>query len=888
MNLSQKERRFLSALEALFVGAKVDGESGFVNLMRLKFTYFQSIRAILLDRIDNRAEQGTSFREELFDKLYTFFDRYFCESGSIYFRYLPAFSKSYEKLYEKGDDVSLAWKTHMLYYVKSDVLVHSMPVEIVSAHPPHTKRFFHFDASEIEHNKNNVKKEFVYRFHKIISKNNNRTVHFSVLYSVNGSKTKFDDIIKDVRKAQNGFVLPKEDLKNAIRIFQTQTEVDYFINKDSEKFLKEQFDLWMYQYLFGEETLFSADRVSQLKAIQDTAYDIIAFIAQFEDELRRIWEKPKFVRNTNYVLTLDKLSRQLIKKITTHSGFKNQVSEWLDLGLTDGELTADTLLSNDKLPIDNGLADEFLFLPLDTVHFNDIKCEILEELGDLDSVIDGELVCSDNWQALNSLCKRYAQKVDCIHIDPPYNTKSSGFLYKNEYRHSSWLTMMENRIAFVDKLLMKDGAFLCHIDEHEYERLHLLLEATDLLNAGTIVWDKRNPVSGRKGIATQHEYVIWRSKSEQFLSAESKNRRLILNKVNELIRVYGSVNEKVRSEFQKWIASNRNFSGGESAYRYIDDEGRVYCSVSLSAPEPRSDPKFHLPLLHPQTQMPCAVPPHGFSRTPETLRSMLDSGEILFGTDETAQPRQKRILDKGARTLISSVIQNAKSGKADLDKLGLNFPYCHPVDLYSDLIEPAINSNSGVVLDYFAGSGTTGHAVIEVNRSDNGNRKYLLVEMGDYFDSVLVPRIKKVVYSREWRRGKPVSSLGSSHAFKYYRLEQYEETLKNMRYKDSDQLELDSIKSPFEQYVFFGDDKFSQFVDLSDENSIKINLTDLYEDIDIAESLSNVLGKSIRKISSDEVLFADGSVEKINPNKMTESEKINFISLIKPYLWWGE
>lgn len=889
MSSNQKEQKFLTALEELFVGAAVDGESGFVNLMRLKFLYFQSIRATLIESIDSRAEKGTSFREELFDKLYTFFNRYFCESGSIYFRHLPAFSRTYEKVYENGDDVSLAWKTHMLYYVKSDVLVHSMPVEIVRTHSPDASRFFFFDASELEHKKNNDKKEFVYRFHKIVSDNSNRTVHFFVTYSANGRKTNVEKIIKDIRTARNGFLLSREDLDNAFRIFERQTEVDYFINKDPQKFLKEQFDLWMYQYMFGEETLFSANRVSQLNAVRDTAYDIIAFIAQFEDELRRVWEKPKFVRRTNYVLTLDKLSRELITRIAIHRGFKKQVREWLELHLVDSNFTAESLLSNDALPIDNGLSSEHLFLPLDTVHFEDLKYEILNELGNLDTAIDGELVCSDNWQALNTLRKRYARKVDCIHIDPPYNTESRGFLYKNEYRHSSWLTMMENRIAFTQELLNQDGSFLCHIDEHEYERLHLLLEATGLLNAGTIVWDKRNPVTGGKGVAIQHEYVIWRSMSGSYIRSISENRKLILEKANALVAEYGHVDGDLRRKFSRWVTSHRKFSGGDKAYQHIDDDGRVYQSVSLRAPEPRDNQKFHIPLIHPETGKPCPVPPNGFSRTPETLESMLDKGEILFGDDESTQPRQKRYLNHDAQTQISSVIQEARTGKADLDRLGLkNFPYCHPVDLYSHLTKPAVNSNSGVILDYFAGSGTTAHAVININQENHGNLKYLLVEMGEYFYSVLVPRIKKVIYSRDWRNGKPVSSLGSSHAFKYYRLEQYEETLKNMRYKDSEQLELDSMKSPFEQYVFFGDDKFSQFVELSDENSIRINLADLYDDIDLAESLSNILGKSIRKISSDEVLFADGSTEKINPDEMTESEKLRFISLIKPYLWWGD
>ena len=130
MRVAAKEKRFLDALEALFTGAEVEGDSGFVNLMRMKRQYFQSWQEPLLEKIDGRVEERDDFREELFDKLYTFFSRYFCESGSIYFRHLPAFAKIYERVYADGEDVALSWKTHMLYYVKSDVLVRSMPVEL--------------------------------------------------------------------------------------------------------------------------------------------------------------------------------------------------------------------------------------------------------------------------------------------------------------------------------------------------------------------------------------------------------------------------------------------------------------------------------------------------------------------------------------------------------------------------------------------------------------------------------------------------------------------------------------------------------------------------------------------------------------------------------------
>lgn len=167
MSDKDKEKRFLNALESLFTGAEVEGDSGFINLMRMKRDYFKSISPKLMEAIDGRVEKDTAFREELFDKLYTFFSRYFCESGSIYFRHLPAFSKTYERVYADGEDVALSWKTRMLYYVKSDMLVRSMPVDLIEEKKPQNTRRFYFDASEAENKKNNERREFVFEFDKV-------------------------------------------------------------------------------------------------------------------------------------------------------------------------------------------------------------------------------------------------------------------------------------------------------------------------------------------------------------------------------------------------------------------------------------------------------------------------------------------------------------------------------------------------------------------------------------------------------------------------------------------------------------------------------------------------------------------------------------------------
>lgn len=259
----------------------------------------------------------------------------------------------------------------------------------------------------------------------------------------------------------------------------------------------------------------------------------------------------------------------------------------------------------------------------------------------------------------------------------------------------------------------------------------------------------------------------------------------MLKAAAEIVDKYGKGTEGAQKHYAAWVRSNKGLSGGEKAYRFLDDQGHVYQSVSLRAPEPRTDPKFHIPLVHPVTKNPCPVPPNGFSRTPETLRDMMNRGEIIFGLNEKTQPRQKAPLMNETRRQISSVIQDARKGKADLSPLGLDFPYCHPVSLYEQLIGAAAQSQCDIVLDFFGGSGTTVHAVMSLNNGTGVNLKFILIEMANYFDSVIIPRIKKVAYSFNWKAGKPQDNGGNGVFFKYQVLEQYEDTLDNLELKEN-------------------------------------------------------------------------------------------------------
>ncbi|RMI14263.1 MAG: site-specific DNA-methyltransferase, partial [Calditrichaeota bacterium] len=620
-------------------------------------------------------------------------------------------------------------------------------------------------------------------------------------------------------------------------------EVDYFINKNAREFLREQFDLWMYQYVFKGRNVWTEERIRQLQTLKDIAFMVIDFIAQFEDELVRIWNKPKFVRNSHYVLTLDRLfaviapeagedapADDLWERILAHPGFDAQMQEWRDLGMVDEAFTPEQITTPDRLG--EHLHSRYRYLPLDTRHFPDLEAEIIARFDHLDETLDGWLIHSENYQALNTLLPRFRGQVQCIHIDPPYNTDTSGFLYMNQYRHSSWLTMMENRLSVGNEFLAEDGSLQCHIDEHEYEKLKLWLDELGMGDAGTVVWDKRNPMTARAGIALQHEYILWRSNYARPIYGTNDNIMAILKKVDAVIRKHGGVNESARKEYAKWLNENPNLSGGEKAYRYIDEDGRVYQSVSLRAPEPRTDPKFFQPLLHPITKKPCPVPPNGFSRTPETLQAMLERGEILFGPDEKTQPRQKKYLSKDTYMQVRSVIQNGAKGKADLDVLGLSFPYCHPVSLYQYFIGAAMLNGGNVVLDFFAGSGTTAHAVMNLNREDGGRRKYILVEMGEHFHTVILPRVKKVAFSDQWKDGRAQpDGQGMSHFVKYYALEQYEDTLRRAHYEDADLFE-NPYEDPWHTYVFLRDRKMLDALEIGEDESVTFHPERLYPDID--------------------------------------------------------
>ena len=738
-----KEQKFYKTLQDVFIGAKVEGKGGFINLMKIKSNYYRKIEQLLKEDIEKALEKYPSFRDELFDKLYSFFSRYFTESGSIYFNSTPFHNNIYEKVYTDEKDVILFWKTQMLYYVKTDRIFRSLEFESDGLK-------FYFDASKIESKKANEKRSLVFELSRI---REDGTIIFDVQYSERGAKTKQDEILKAIKK--KGIAITEEQLERAFRVFEKQSEVDFFINKNAKAFLQEQFKLWSYQYFWEGAKEWSADRVNQLQIIKDIAFKIIDFISQFEDELVKIWNKPKFVKNSNYVITLDRIAdKKLVEKIKKHKSYPLQVKEWKELGIDKDSPKA----------------------PIDTKYFKDLELEILSQFDNLDKALDGWLIKSENYQALNTILLKFKEKVQTIYIDPPFNT-GKDFAYLDRFQDSSWLSLMSDRIEIAKNFLCKKGGLFFHLDWNANFLGRLLLN--NIFNEenfrNEIIWAYTGAGTTPGQFPRKHDNILWFSKSEDILFN------------SEILRV----------PYKKSSAS-----AGKTSFTGKADE--------------------------------------------ETLRKLDERGKLI----------EDWWSDIGTIGYAHSQILGFETQKPER------------------LLQRIIISNSkkeDVIFDFFLGSGTTTAVAHKLGR------KWLGVEMGEHFYSVVLPRMKKVLAYDKSGISKEVKEYQGGGFFKYYELEQYEEALGNCKYEESDLFNSPS-RTPYQEYVFMKDEKMLKALEIDYKNNkVKVDLTKLYPNIDIAETLSNLTSKWIKKISDNEVEFEDGT--KINTKDLD-------YKLIKPLIWW--
>lgn len=788
----------------------------------------------LRERLANESVDINKLEGEVYDHLYSFFRRYYSEGDFLSKRvYKPGV---YAIPYE-GEEVKLHWANADQYYIKTSEYLRDYAFRLNpeadegKGEDPMRVHFRLVDAAEGEHG--NVKeaegktrvlilaggdfvteqdgkagKELVIAFgyrpatlsdwpadqrdgkkKPPAQKELLEIAEKRILATENAAFVRW---IAEVRKSHikaDGEQADYSRLRAHLNRYAARNTFDYFIHKDLGGFLRRELDFYIKNEVMHLDDIEgdTAPRVEQylskIKVIRSIAHKIIDFLAQIEDFQKKLWLKKKFVVETSYLIRVGVIPEEFYPEIAANGVQREEWVRFLAIDEIEGDLN--TPGYSDPLTEDFLRASPTLLI--NTSHFSwEFTQNLLEQLGDREEVGDGFLIHSENRQALSVVEKRFKNSIECIHIDPPYNTQTSGFLYRNSYQHSSWLAMMAERLALSAELGSDTHSLLIHIDENEYERLFQLCEDLGLPNAGTLIWNKGNPMLGRKGLATQHEYVLWRSSAPGSVYLRNANQRLILSKSHEFIQEFGGVNDDSRRAFASWIAACPQLSGGEKAYKHIDDAGKVYRPVSMSAGTPSTDPRYFRPLTHPVTGQPTPVPPTGWSRPPETFERLLEDGLIIFGPDHTTLPQLKLTLTEDSRRQMPSVYQDTGRGKTDMINLGLEFPYSHPVSLYTELVGAATDSDDAIVLDYFAGSGTNGHAVIQLNREEGTERRFVLTEIGDQFDEVMIPRLIKATFSPKWKDGKPERLATAEEAerspdiLKIIRLESYEDALNNL------------------------------------------------------------------------------------------------------------
>ena len=582
---------------------------------------------------------------------------------------------------------------------------------------------------------------------------------------------------------------------------------DYFIHKDLGGFLRRELDLYLKTEVLNVDDLSTGDAdrtrraLARMRAVRRVGEKIVAFLAQLEDFQKRLWLKKKFVLETRWCATLDRVPRALHPEIAANEA---QRREWADLFAIDEVDGAggNRLLEEAPAPFageaDDGgptavaLLEAHPHLVLDTRHFDadftDRLLSALSDAGPLDDGTDGLLVHGENFQALNLLRTRYAGQVGCVYIDPPYNTDASAILYKNDYKDSSWLSLMSDRLSLAHDCLTNEGIVCVAIDDEEVSLLRLVMERIFEKELG-IVPVRSNP-AGRKSrgqFSPTHEYALFFGKENSVPGT--------LNKTEKELARYPHIDEDGRFAWNNLI---RHGSGDRRQDRptmfypiYVGNDD----SLRVPALQWDSSKQQYNVLEDPEEGETTVWPikdedgtliekrwhrgPNAVSGNPSDYRvrrngESSNSGisiDFKIRIDLRSMPKTWWDDKRYASANLGPKVLKDMFGEKEFD-------FSKAVRLVEDSLRAAGCTSHSVVLDYFAGSGTTGHAVIGLNREDGGARKYVLVEMGDHFDAVLLPRLKKVVHSPDWRNGAPTArDEGVSQLVKIARLESYEDTL---------------------------------------------------------------------------------------------------------------
>jgi len=817
----------------------------------------------------DEAQAIDEIQSQVFNDLYNFFSRYY-EGGDFVPQYRYSIKGHKYAIPYNGEEVKLYWANFEQYYTKTGLLFRDYTFradsikavfrivsarEEVGSKKATKERFFVLDdENPIEVTEDNsIIIRFQYR-----ELNEEEVKAYQMEGGSNTSKQEkinqksYDRVIDEIKisevKARLTKIYKNDKplLLYQLGRFSSKNTRDYFIHKNLKRFLSEQLDYFIKSEVLSIETLekekFLDKHITRAKVVKEIGEDIIDFLSQIEDFQKRLWEKKKFVIKTEYVISLDKIKdyagEDFLKDAISYIlKAKEQLKEWEELGFGKVEKEDDLILKRDLT------GTEYKKLPIDTKYFSqEFKEKLLEKLtenNDLDVILDGLLIKSENWQALNLILEKYKEKIQTIYIDPPFNT-GRDFLYKDRFQNSSWLALMANRLESAKEILSPRGVFFVHLDNNANYLCRFLLN--DIFGEDCFSSEINNFLGFNmkreiipKNFVEQSEILLSYVKTKEY-----KFNKIVTVKPKYLI---GLRNKKVTN---KYLIYFKSLLKNESYISYFDDGLFPAFNPNLIADIQKENGETKIKDI----RLPI------WESGKITLKSIFKKIELNADDDSSD--------DKYFINVIGNIwtdIYSLRYSKINFNE-GVRFPTQKLEKLLARVILSSSDSGD-IVLDFFLGSGTSTACAHKLGR------KWIGIEIGDYFSDWYVSagekrlgilgRMKKVLAGEQMGISKTVNWHGGGF-FKYQVLEQYEDALDNIELKENTQAGL----------KFGGDYLLKYFLDFETRESpyllniehlknpfaykLKVNLEEVGEPeeiiIDIPETFNYLLGLKVKKIKA--------------------------------------
>ncbi len=792
-SMNDIQARFQKLLRDLFRFESADLDFGIYRIMNHKRRVIQHWMDETLPRIIEEAmarealdpQARQALEAAVYNHLYAFFSRYY-QDGDFISRRRYAKKARYAIPYN-GEEVYLYWANHDQYFVKTAerffdyawqapngvaVRFELRAADVAQDNVKGDKRFFLPlpDAVVWEETPRALIIPFLYR--PLTAEETarygrtrqqariNQDALEAILQRVADHPEAAAALTAERRRDAQG--RPVSYLAHHLRQYTARNARDYFIHKDLRGFLSRELDFYLKNDVLDLDELEAGGEAlapgwfQRMTLIKRIGRPIIDLLAQIEDFQKMLWEKKKFVTETFYLIAVGVIPADFHPEIAENEAQWRAWRALFSIAIPQGrQERLDFLAAHPTLT-------------LDTRHFSQTFTDsLLAAFDDLDGMTDGLLIHGENWQALNLLEKQYRGRVKCVYIDPPYNTGKDGFPYKDGYRHASWMSMMADRTGpALLRLLRPDGLFFASISDHEIAALRKLLDASfgEENFIADILWNSTKTVTNTALISVSHTHnLVYARDIRHFIQHRSHFR------LPDPLEGFANPDNDPRGP---WKADPFQVGGVRPNQQYEirnPKTGKVY----------RPNPGCSWKNDH------------------KTFERLMAEGRIVFGkTGEGAPMRKRYLFEAQARGRVAKTwwddVETTADGTKTLQALfgTAVFTNPKPVSLIKRIIQLGTHEPRQIVLDYFAGSGSTGHAVIELNREDGGRRRFILVEMGDHFDSALLPRIQKVIFAPEWKGGKPQRIASGEEVargpriLKVIRLESYEDALDNITFDE--------------------------------------------------------------------------------------------------------